>query len=136
MIGDPSPAAPPSDVEAELLAVAEAWAEAIVANDAERIAAFVTDDWVIVSESGLSPGRQLLALVASGELSHSAMGAVGEKRVRIFDDVAVVTARVTNTAHHAGRRYDADEWTTDLFVRSEGRWLCALTHYTPAEHSK
>jgi hypothetical protein len=52
--------------------------------------------------------------------------------VRVYEDTAVLTARVTNTAHHAGQRYDADEWTTDVFVRREGRWRCVLSQITAA----
>ena len=120
----------PRPVEEELRAVAGDWAEAITANDAARIAEFVTEDWVIVSESGISPGTDFLALVASGNLTHSAMEAVGPTRVRLLGDTAILTARITNTAHYRGRRFDADEWTTDVFVRRNGRWLCVLTHYS------
>ena len=116
--------------ETDVLATAQAWSDAIVANDAARIADFVTEDWLIVSESGPSPGVRLLALVASGELTHTAMAVVGDPRVRVIGDTALVTARITNTAHFQGQRYDADEWTTDVYVRTGDRWLCTLTHYT------
>jgi ketosteroid isomerase-like protein len=119
--------------ESELVALAEAWAEAIVANDVARIAEFVTDDWVLVSATGISAGSDFLVLVASGRLSHSAMATVGDTRVRIWGDTAVLTARVTNTAHYDGQRFDADEWTTDVFVRRRGRWRCAVSHYTSRE---
>jgi ketosteroid isomerase-like protein len=120
-------------VESELLARAAAWADAIVANDAARIAEFVTDDWVLVSASGISPGNHFLFLVGSGQLSHSAMAAVGDTRVRVWGDTAVLTARVLNTATYGGRRYDADEWTTDVFVRRNDRWRCAVSHYSSRE---
>jgi uncharacterized protein (TIGR02246 family) len=116
--------------EADLLALAAAWAEAIVANDAARIATFVTDDWVMVSETGVRLGRDFLALVASGELTHSAMTTVGATRVRVWGSTAALTARIVNTAHYRGERFDADEWTTDVFVRRNGRWLCTLSHYS------
>jgi ketosteroid isomerase-like protein len=118
--------------EEELLALAAAWARAIVANDAAQIAAFVTDDWVLVSETGISPGQEFLALVEARALTHSSMAAVGDTRVRVWGDTAVLTARVTNTAYYGGRRFDADEWTTDVFVRQNDRWLCAVSHYTAA----
>jgi ketosteroid isomerase-like protein len=44
---------------AELVAVGDAWAEAIAANDAGRIAEFMDEDWAIVSASGISPGAAL-----------------------------------------------------------------------------
>lgn len=89
-------------------------------------------EWVIVSASGVTPREHFLSLVAAGELTHSAMELVGDARVRVYGDTAVFTGRVTNTAHHLGRRFDADEWTTDVFARREGRWVCVLSHITAA----
>lgn len=117
-------------VHAQLVAIAADWAAAIVSNDAARIASFMAEEWVIVSESGVSSREEFLSVVAAGELTHSAMKLVGEARIRVYGEVAVVTGRVTNTAHHLGRRVDADEWTTDVFVKREGRWLCVLSHIT------
>ena len=122
----------PVGPEAEVVAVADAWAEAIVANDAERIAAFTAEDWVLVDHDGISPRERFLGVVRSGALTHSAMQRVGPPRVRIHGDTAVLTARVTNTAHLGGDRFDADEWTTDVFVRRGGRWLCVLSHVAAA----
>lgn len=121
-----------ADAGAELVTICDDWYEAIVSNDAERIAAFMADEWVIVSESGIAPKAQFLGFVRSGELTHSAMDRAGGARVRIYGDTAVFTARVTNTAHYAGQQFDADEWTSDLFVRRGGRWLCVLTQITAA----
>lgn len=117
---------------AQVAAVADEWAAAIVANDAGRIAEFTAPEWVMVSESGIAPGERFLELVGAGELTHSSMELLGEPRVRLYGEVAVLTGRVTNTAHHAGNRYDADEWTTDVFVERDGRWLCVLTQITAA----
>jgi hypothetical protein len=39
---------------------------------------------------------------------------------------------VTNTTHYGGERFDADEWTTDVFVLRNGRWQCVLSQITPA----
>ena len=120
-----------SDAE-DVVAVADAWAAAIVANDADRIAAFTAEEWVLVGDDGPSPRERFLGLVRSGALTHSAMDRVGPARVRVHGDTAVLTARVTNTAHFGGARFDADEWTTDVFVRRDGRWLCVLSHVSPA----
>ncbi|GAA1421466.1 hypothetical protein GCM10009601_21420 [Streptomyces thermospinosisporus] len=87
---------------------------------------------VIVSEPGVTSKERFLSLVESGDLAHSAMDAVSRPRVRVYGDTAVVTARVTNTAHHRGVRQDADEWTTDVFVKRDGRRQCVLTHITSA----
>lgn len=129
-----TPRTSPEDepVHTQLIAHAKDWAEAIVSNDATRIGSFMADEWVIVSESGVSAREQFLSLVESGELTHSAMTSVGQPRIRVYGDTAVFTGRVTNTAHYLGQRFDADEWTTDVFVNRNGRWLCVLSHTTTA----
>ncbi|MBT2898080.1 nuclear transport factor 2 family protein [Streptomyces sp. McG3] len=121
-----------SAVRARLVALVEEWSAAIVSNDVPRISAFMADEWVIVSESGITDRDAFLGYVASGDLTHSAMRAISPARVRVHRDTATVTARMTNTAHYGGRRFDADEWVTDIFVRRERRWLCVLTHITSA----
>lgn len=91
----------------------------------------MADDWGIVSETGPSSHAHFLEMVASGTLRHSAMDLASEPRVRVLGDVAVLTARVTNTAHVGDETFEADEWTTDVFVRTDGGWRCVLSHITP-----
>jgi ketosteroid isomerase-like protein len=119
-----------------ILATEDDWTNAILSNDADWIETFVADDWVIVSDSGITPRQRFLEVIRSGQLSHSAMAASGEPRIRVYGDTAIVTVRVVSTAHYQGHRLDADEWTTDVFDRhSDGRWLCRLTHITTARRS-
>ncbi|RDI55382.1 nuclear transport factor 2 family protein [Nocardia mexicana] len=117
---------------AEVRKVALDWAAAMIANDAGRIGAFMAEDWVMVSATGIATREQFLALVESGALTHSAMAEATEPRIRIYGDFAVYTARVTNTAHYRGDRFDADEWTTDVFAHRDGRWRCVTSHITAA----
>lgn len=119
-----------TSTDTALLTVLDDWQTAIVANDADAIATFMTDDWIIVSETGITPAARFLDLVRSGALTHSAMQRVGEPHIRHHGDTALLTTRVTNTAHFQGRRFDADEWTTDVFLRTDDHWRCALTHIT------
>jgi ketosteroid isomerase-like protein len=119
--------------EQELLRVASDWAVAMVSNDATRIGSFMADDWVIVSERGVSTKEHFLSFVETGALTHSAFDAVGESRVKRYGDTAVITARVTNTAFFSGQRFDADEWTSDVFRKEDGQWLCVLSHITSAK---
>lgn len=117
---------------AALLHTAEKWSAAIVSNDVDRISQFVADDWVMVSDSGVSPRDEFMTAVASGALTHSAMQLITEPRVRFYGDTAIMTSRMTNTAHFDGKRFDADEWTTDVFVRENDEWVCVHTHITAA----
>jgi ketosteroid isomerase-like protein len=119
--------------EQDVLETARAWRRAIVANDAVAIARFVADDWVLVDADGVGERADFLALVGSGELRHSAMDVHGgTERVRFLGDTALYTARITNTAHFGGEEFRADEWTTDVYVRGPGGWVCVHSHVTPA----
>jgi ketosteroid isomerase-like protein len=117
-------------VRAELGAIEDEWALAIVSNDADEIARFIGDDWALVSDSGVMSAERFLAVIRSGDLTHSAMASVGGRRIRIYGPTAVVTARVISTARYRDQRIDADEWTTDVFVKTGNGWLCELTHLT------
>ncbi|MEJ2870810.1 nuclear transport factor 2 family protein [Actinomycetospora sp. OC33-EN08] len=119
--------------EARVLEVARAFQRAVAENDVDAIARHVSDDWVLVDPDGVGTKQDLVSLVASGELTHSAMGAVdGSERVRVLGELGLVTARVLNTAHLGGQVYEADEWTTDVFVRRGSGWVCVLSHVCPA----
>lgn len=116
--------------EQDLLTVATEWAEAMISNDATRIGSFMADDWVIVSERGISTKEHFLSFVESGALTHSTFDLIGDARIKVYGDTAVLTARVVNTAHFGGQRFDQDEFATDVFVRRGDKWLCVLSHIT------
>ncbi len=121
------------NIENELIKLGSEWAEAMVANDAERIGSFMSDDWVIVSERGIATKEHFLGFVRSGALTHSSFEMLGDARIKVYGEMAVLTCRVVNTAHFGGQRFDADEWTSDVFVKRGGRWLCMLSHVTPVD---
>jgi ketosteroid isomerase-like protein len=112
-------------------ALAAEWNEAIVANDAEAIGRFAEPDWVFVGENGIFSGAQFLDSVAEGRVTHDFMTS-DVHEVRIYGDVAVVTARVHNSGTFEGNPFQLDEWSTDVFVRRADGWRCAVTHLTPA----
>lgn len=118
-------------VEREVLEVAEKWAKALVSNDAGAIGDFMSDDWAIVGENGTTNKTDFLSWISSGDLTHETMEMLGEARIKIYGDTAVLTARVTNNGHYKNQPFSADEWTTDVFRQYENRWLCVLSHITP-----
>ena len=118
-------------VATELLQVEEAFGRAMTSNDISRIGACIADDWVLVTpEVGIVSRARILQVIESGELSHDTM-TKDVSRVRVYGDIAVVTARGRNTGHFRGQPIRADEWITDVYRRVDGRWLCVLTHLTP-----
>ncbi|MPY95956.1 MAG: DUF4440 domain-containing protein [Acidimicrobiia bacterium] len=110
------------------------WAEAIIANDADGIAAFAEPDWELVTpESGPVPLAGFLDAVRSGHLTHSSMS-FDVRSVRRLGDVAAVLARGNNTGTWMGKPFHADEWMTEVFVVAPGRRWGQHHHVPHPEH--
>lgn len=118
--------------EKEILDGITNWAEAMLSNDADRIGSFMHDDWVIVSERGVATKEHFLSFVRSRALVHTSFEIVDEPRLQIYGDTAIMISRVTNTSIFNGQQFDADEFTTDVMVKVDGRWLGVHSHITSA----
>jgi len=118
-----------------ILAFSEAWSKAIVANDAEAIGSFMAEDWIMVSERGISSKEHFLSFVRSGQLTHDSMEMAELAEIKIYGDTATLVGRVTNIAHFGGQTFDANEWTSDVFVRTGDGWQCVMTHITPVDQN-
>ena len=118
----------------EFIAIENAFNDAMVSNDILRIAECISDDWVLVTpEVGPVSREGMLAAIGSGTLSHDSM-VKQLVRAKVYGDIAVVTGRGQNTGEFRGEPISADEWITDIYRRIDGRWLCVLTHLTPAKN--
>ncbi|NLP82754.1 nuclear transport factor 2 family protein [Microbacterium sp. CFH 90308] len=122
--------------EAEVRATAVALSDAIVSNDPARIGAYLAEKWRLVDADGITTRQDFLEVVASGRLTHSEMRASGEIDVQVYGSTAVVLARVVNTARFDGEVFEADEWTTDVFVRDDAGWRCVHSHVTAADDAR
>jgi len=119
-------------VEAEVRAVSAAWDEALIKNDATLIASFMTDDWVYVGPTGPTPKGDIIGWIASGRLAHHRMAVVGADRVTHAGDVVLRTARKASSGVWDGMPYTADEWITEVYVRTNGSWRCVFSQKTTA----
>ncbi|MGN9909787.1 nuclear transport factor 2 family protein [Phytohabitans sp. LJ34] len=119
-------------IEDEVRAFSAVRDEALVGNDAARIAGYLTDDWVYVGPDGVTPKADIIGWIASGRLAHHSMGAVGAERVaRVGDDTVVVSARKASSGTWDGVAYTADEWISEVYVRVAARWRCAFSQKSP-----
>jgi ketosteroid isomerase-like protein len=119
------------DEEQEILDGSREWADAMLSNDVKRIAGFMTDDWVIVSERGIATKEHFLSFVESGAHRHESLEIIGDPRLRIYGDSAVMTIRMKSRSYFNGKLLDDDDFSTTQLVKIERRWLSALTHVTP-----
>lgn len=116
------------DPRSELLRLAREWDEAMVANDADAIGAFMADDWIIIGTDGSIGGKaRFLDLVRSGQLTHDVM-TTEEPLVRVYGDTAVLVARGVSGGTFDGMPFREEERASNVFVKTDGRWRCVLTH--------
>lgn len=118
--------------EQNLAAFATQWEEAMEGNVVAEISAFMADNWLIVGSNGITQKADFLMQITSGALTHDRMDA-DEMHVRIHGDTGTVIARGTSAGFYKGERFSLYEWSTSVFIRTDGRWKCVLTMLAPAE---
>jgi ketosteroid isomerase-like protein len=119
-------------LEEELRQFGKMWDAAMVGNDADEIGRFMSEDWVIVgSEGGITSKEEFLEWIRSGDLTHSRMDS-DETRIKIYGDAGVVTSRGTSAGKYKGQPFSLYEWSSSVFIRQEGIWICVHTMLTPA----
>jgi ketosteroid isomerase-like protein len=111
------------------LAAEETLARALQDNDADGIARHLSDDWAVISaRGGLGEGKSIFPDgIKQGYLTHKAYE-VSEPRVRLYGDVALVTAKVHNAGMSGQKPFDVMERETDIWLWKDGGWKCVLTH--------
>lgn len=120
------------DDYSELTRVLKQWTSAIISNDVKMIESFMAGDWIIVGETGTMNKHDFLEMINSGDLMHYSMDD-NMDRVKIYDNVAIITSRGKNTGTYKGKAFSSDEWITDVFIKKDEQWVCVLTHLTPAK---
>jgi ketosteroid isomerase-like protein len=128
----PDPVQPAAEAEAELASFMHRWADAIVTNDVDQIAAFTTDNWVLIDRPGAITRQAFHDVVATGQLRHDHMTheVLGIDR---YGPVAVVRTHGRNRGSFQGQPIEADEWTTNLLIEGPDGWRCVLTQLTPRD---
>ena len=106
---------------------------AVISNDPAQIRKCITPDWVLIdAQGGIIPQDGFFKVLDQKLLSHSAMSKE-ILRVKVYDNIALVTGRGQNTGSWQGNSFEADEWITDVYKKEEDQWLCVLTHLTPVK---
>lgn len=117
-------------MQEEVLKLEKEFSQAIVKNDTEAVGRFLADDWIIIDpDGGIIDRATFLGVMKSGALTHEMMES-DDARVRIYGNTAIVTALTTTKGKFKGQAFTTQERATDVFVKQNGRWECALSHLT------
>ena len=118
--------------EQHLQKISAEWDQAIISNDASLIAAFMTDDWVIVGADGVTTKAAFLQSVESGILTHHRMDS-DEMIIKIYGDTAIVISKGTSAGTFNKMEFSLYEWSTSTFIKQNGSWICVATMLTPVK---
>lgn len=117
-------------MQEEVVRVEKEFSQAIVNNDAEAVGRFLTEDWIIIDpDGGIIDRARFLDVIKSGGLTHEMMQS-DDTQVRIYGNTAIVTALTSTKGKFSGQVFTTQERATDIFVKQNGQWQCALSQVT------
>jgi ketosteroid isomerase-like protein len=89
----------------------------------------LADDWVGLGPAGSLTKAQLLAGLKSGDLKLESE-TLGEMKVRVFGDTAVVTGSDDEKSSYKGKDSSGHHVWTDVFVKRQGHWQAVASQDT------
>ncbi len=105
--------------------------QALTSNDIKEISNYISTDWVLlVPQFGIITKDRFLHVIDQGELSHTAMKKQ-VLRVKLYNDIAIVTARGMNIGFYKGESFNAEHWVTSVYKKENQNWICIMTHEAP-----
>ena|SRR5216684_7059873 len=113
-------------VSETLQAMEHDWLNAEKNHDTAAFEKIVADDWIAIGADGKSQTKAQRAAEIEG--AHITAATMGDMKVRVFGDTAVVTGtddEVTTTEDGKKSR-DHYAWT-DVFVKRNGKWLAVAS---------
>jgi ketosteroid isomerase-like protein len=119
------------NTEQKLIHLGKSWDEAMVRNNVEEIAQYMSEDWVIIGSNGITSKAIFLDSIKSGSVMHHKMDS-DQMTIKLYGNTSIVISRGTSAGTYNGRSFNLYEWSTSVFIRQDGKWLCVSTMVTPA----
>jgi ketosteroid isomerase-like protein len=117
--------------EREVLAALRTWLDALARNDFAAVERIVADDYVITAAEGKVMNKtEDLEPIKTGDVKFETAN-VEDVNIRVFGKTAIVTGIGSFKVVSHGRRFEARERFTDVYVKRKGRWQPVASHTTP-----
>jgi len=112
----------PGDDAKIVAALDSEYQAAVKRNDSAAMDRILADDFVLVTGSGKTNTKQdLLSDARSGKDTYEHNEEL-EKKVRVYGDTAIVTAKLWEKGKSGDREFDHTIWFSDTYVRRPGGW--------------
>ena len=109
-------------VEQALMQMERDWTQAGLKKDVATLDKIIADDWTAFDFQGKPETKaQVIADLKSGS-SFSQTVELGEMKVKVFGDTAVVTGSDMEKSTYKGKDSSGKYVWTDVFVKRNGRW--------------
>ena len=106
------------------------WAEALVKGDQAAIDRITSADWMLTDPQGMLISKaQSDAHRKSGTVKFESFK-LDELKVRVYGDTAVVHGLATRKSSYQGKDTSGQYRSTDVFIKSNGRWQAIAAHVT------
>jgi uncharacterized protein (TIGR02246 family) len=112
-------------VSQTLQAMEQAWLNAEKNHDAAAFEKIVADDWIAITPDGKSQTR--IERAAEIKAAHTTSATMGNMKVRVFGDTAVVTGTDDEVTMESGKKSTDHYVWTDVFVKRNGKWLAVAS---------
>jgi ketosteroid isomerase-like protein len=120
----------PSATEAAVLAAQDQRFTATIAGDVGALAAMMTDDLSYTHSNAVTESKaELLEGLKNGKYLYRVIQP-GERRVRVWGDVAALSGPCHIVIEPGGKRTEIDLYFTELYVKKNGQWKMALWQST------
>jgi ketosteroid isomerase-like protein len=108
-----------------LQSVEQSWLDAEKNHDEAAFEKLVADDWIAISPDGKSQTKAERAAEIKG--THISSATLGDMKVRVFGDTAVVTGTDDEVTMTDGKKSSEHYVWTDVFVKRNGKWLAVAS---------
>ncbi len=108
-----------------LQVIEQDWLNAEKNHDAEAFEKLVADDWIAINPDGKSQTKAERA--AEIKTFNIDSATLGDMKVRVFGDTAVVTGTDNEVIMKDGKKSSDHYVWTDVFVTRSGKWLAVAS---------
>lgn len=95
---------------------------AVKKNDAATMDRILADDFTLVTGSGKTYDKADLLAEARSARFHYELQDDAERKVRVWGDTAVITAKLREKGTEEGTPFDKTVWFSDTYVRTRDGW--------------
>ena len=115
--------------EAGVRALESKFSDAYKQRQASALASLLAEDYVITMEDGAVYSKIGFISYNMGPLRVDS-AELSDLRVRLHDNVAVVTGAYHERGQSSGKPYDFQDRLTDVWMRTGGKWQLIASHYS------